>query len=608
MTISTGDALTLNDLTVTTRGGPIVEHVDLAVGPGEVLGIVGESGSGKTTTGQALCGYFSHGTRVEDGVLAFRGEMYDLNTTTTLKRLRGGVVAFVPQDPGSSLVPSMRIGVAITEMRRQQGLTTDEARIADLLHSVGLSNGREFQRRYPHQLSGGQQQRVCLAIALSCEPEVLILDEPTTGLDVVTQAGILRLITQITRERQMRIVYVSHDIPVVASVADQLVVMYAGEVVESGRTELVLAAPRHPYTRALIEAVPDHRRRSSLPALRGTVRPPSDRPDECLLADRCDLARPECRSGRPPLVDVGDDRQSRCLRWLVLDPPRLAAERPQVLRRDQTSLLDVTGLTASHRMAGHRNVVLDDVTLSVGAGECVALLGESGSGKTTLARCVAGLHAPDDGQISILGTPAASESKRRSTEHRRALQIVFQNPRAALNPRHTVLQTLRRPARLLRGMGVAEATEEAQRLVELVRLPSSVLERLPNELSGGERQRVSIARALVADPRVIICDEVTSALDVSVQAGVLNLIRGLADDLGLGTLFITHDLGVVASVADRVLVLRDGAITRQGSAADVLAVGPDPYTNSLLTAAPVMTRLEPEATTRKEGIDDNEDR
>jgi peptide/nickel transport system ATP-binding protein len=504
-------------LTVELPGGrAAVDGVSIAVGPGEILGLVGESGSGKTTLALALLGYARPGCRIVTGSVDVAGMRLTGLSETEARSRRGRVVSYVPQDPAAALNPSLRVGDAVGDVAEEHGGGSGRGRVLEALGRVHLPADAAFARRYPHELSGGQQQRVTIATALVCEPAAVVMDEPTTGLDVVTQARILEEVERLRSERGIAVVYVSHDLAVVASIADRVAVMYEGRIVEEGDATQVITRPRHEYTQRLVASIPQ-------------------------LVER-----------RPVRSEAG------------------------------TEILTVDRLGAAHG----RVPVVDDVSFELERGACLAIVGESGSGKTTIARCVAGLHAPSRGAIRLDGEQLAARARSRTRQQRRRLQIVFQNPYDSLNPRRRIRNEIARPARLLRDISAADADAEVRRLLERVRLPSRLADRFPGELSGGERQRVAIARALAAGPELLVCDEITSALDVSVQAAVLELLQELRADLGLSLLFISHDLAVVGTIADDVLVLESGRVRERGSTAQVLSSPQDDYTRRLLEAAP----------------------
>ncbi len=586
-------AIDLTGLTVRlARGAEIIQDIDLHLAPGQILGIVGESGSGKTTTALSLLGFTSDGTQVASGSLELGGSQVRIDDS--LRSLRGSVISYVPQDPGRALNPALRIADAIGDIAsaHSRGDAKDEV-VGRMLDAVGLPSTAEFRRRFPHQISGGQQQRVLIAMALVGEPVVIVLDEPTTGLDVITQQRILSLLTNLRERQRISMVYVTHDLAVVAQIADRIAVMYAGRVVEQGSLEKVLGRPRHPYTRGLLASIPDHARPRVLDAMPGIAVGVGERPTGCSFRPRCNLSVDRCAAEVPPLDPIEDGHDVRCFRYE--QTPKI---NPILLQRQQNLgesgrrvALRVEGLHAEHVSHGGRVVAAADVSLTVHAGACVALVGESGSGKTTIARAIAGLHPIARGRVLLGDEEVPSLVRRRTVDQRRRIQLVFQSAAEALNPRRTVRDSIGRPAQVLRGMGRREVPQEVNRLLDSVRLPARIADRYPRELSGGERQRVAIARALAADPEVILCDEITSALDVSVQAAVLQVLGDLRRDFGLGLLFITHNLGVVATVADEVLVLQRGLICEQGPTTDVLEKPQDAYTQRLLAAAPSVVEV-----------------
>jgi peptide/nickel transport system ATP-binding protein len=578
--------LSVQGLVLTTRAGRrIVDGVSLEVGKGELLGVVGETGCGKTSTALACLGFFRPGIKHAGGMIVVAGEKISAIPERRRRELRGKVISYVPQEPGVALNPSLRIGEQIRRMVALHSPTDDEdAVVANAVERVELPGTKEFLRRYPHQLSGGQQQRVAIAVALACRPAVVILDEPTTGLDVLVQAGLLDEIKRLQAATGVAMVYVSHDVAAVASIADQMAVMYAGRIVEQGPTNAVIGTPRHPYTRGLIRAIPDSRAPKQLVGIPGLAAR-GDGWDGCAFRDRCELRGEEC-SAEPELAVIAMHHLVRCFHWDRSTSALPIAEATWHAPERVQPLLEVTELYAAHVSRSERVVASAGVSFAIAPGECLALVGASGSGKTTIARCIAGLHVPESGVIKLGDVVVPARARDRPREIRRRIQIVFQNPYDSLNPRHTAGDAISRPARLLRGLSGSAARKQTLVLLDKVRLPAAIADRYPAELSGGERQRVAIARALAAGPDLLVCDEITSALDVSVQAAVLNVIDDLRRDLGVGVLLISHDLGVVASVASEIVVLRKGEICEMGSTREVMTCPRHEYTRELVEAAP----------------------
>jgi peptide/nickel transport system ATP-binding protein len=575
-------------------GEPVVDDISLQIDRGEILGLVGESGSGKTTLGLALLGYQRPGVRRTRGSIVIGGESVTNQQGRALRRLRGRLVSYVPQEPATALNPSIRIGAQIMAMlRAHTPERATDAVVREALEQVHLPGDEAFISRFPHQLSGGQQQRVAIAIALICRPALVVLDEPTTGLDVIVQQGILAEVRRLAQEASVGVLYISHDLAVVSSVAARIAVMYAGRIVEQGPAADVSKAPKHPYAYGLVSAVPDHLVPRRLRGIPGVARGVGSWGQKCAFGPRCRQRTAHCDEAMPELEPLPGNHQVRCFEWqrtpsIRLEPP-LSEELGTPVAPG--ALLDVTRLTATHRSRRQVVVAAEEISFHVLPGECVALVGESGSGKTTIARCIAGLHEPDSGEIVFDGASLARRAGQRSLDERRRVQIVFQNPYDSLNPRHTIAAIIQRPLHQLRGLGRRETEAEATRLLDVVRLPAGTEMRYPGELSGGERQRVALARALAAQPDLLICDEVTSALDVSVQAAVLDLLAELRKDLSLSMLFITHDLGVVASISDRVIVLDSGRACEQGPVRSLIHAPSEDYTKRLIAAAPRLETL-----------------
>ena len=510
---------------VTQTGAEIVDELSCSIAEGEIVGLVGESGSCKTTVALALLGHVKHGTRFAGGSVKFEGQELVGCDTRTLRELRGKVVSYVPQDPAAALDPALRISRQLGEVLDSHDVELDSsqrlARIRESLERVRLPSDDAFLRRYPHQLSGGQQQRVCIAMAFMLRPRMIVLDEPTTGLDVTTQAHILELVRELCLDTRTSALYVSHDLAAVGSLAERVLVMYAGRLVESGPTREVLDRPGHPYTRKLIAAIPDVGSRRILQSIPGVVPAPGQRGTGCVFTPRCPFAIDACAVTAPPDHMFSETHSVRCLRAEDLGRPVIeVAHHTSTAGEDGDVRLRVSNVSASY---GDRTV-LNDVSLVVLTSECLALVGESGSGKTTLSRCLVGLHTAWSGEISLGSERLAQRIRDRTVEQCRKVQYVFQSPYNSLNPRRTVGDSVRTAVERFFSLRGAEAERRAAETLERVSISPRLIPRYPDELSGGERQRVAIARALAAQPEMLICDEVTSALDASVQAGIVRLL------------------------------------------------------------------------------------
>ncbi len=589
-----------------TRAGDrvVVPEFSLDLRAGEAVGLVGESGCGKSTLAYAAMGYLGSNGHVPSGAIRLDGADIAAMTEAERARLRGARAAMVYQDPMSSLNPVMRIGRQLMEVPiRHQGLARDAAfeRALAMLHEVELPDPGAIMRRYPHELSGGQQQRVVIAMALIGEPALLILDEPTTGLDVTVEAAVLDLIAELRVRHDSAILFISHDLNTVARVCERIGVIYAGELVEVAAADELFARPRHPYTRALLGCLPSrasHRRSAPLAAIPGRMMRPEDRPVGCAFAARCAFADAQRCTTTPISInrDASGGHAVRCVRAGELDPwqpPVDTAETHSVMQTGEP-VIEARALEKTYRAArlldagaGHEVRALDGVDLSISRGETLAVVGESGCGKSTFAKLLSGLEAPTGGEVRIKGRAlGAAAVERRPREIVRALQMIFQNPDATLNPSHSVGFSLSRPLKRLRGLAPARRRDERVRLLDQVRLPEPYAARRPGQLSGGEKQRVAIARALAGKPDVLIADEPVSALDVSVQAAILNLLAELQDEQGMAMLFISHDLAVVRYLADSVAVMYRGRVMEYGPLDAVYARPHHPYTEALLSAAP----------------------
>ncbi len=585
-----GPAVVVADLRIDIAGtgDDIVDEISFAIQPGEVLGLVGESGSGKTTAALALLGHTRRGAQIAGGSVKV-GDVDILKLGAgARRRIRGRVVSYVPQDPAASLNPALRVGTQLLEALQVHGyLDNDEQRrerVAEMMREVALPDDPAYLRRYPHELSGGQQQRIGLAMAFSCRPRVIVLDEPTTGLDVTTQAHVLDTVRDLARSHGGAALYVTHDLAVVASLADRVAVMYAGRIVETGPTKQLFDSAAHPYTRRLTAAIPRLAGSRHLVGIPGHAPAPGHRPKGCFFAPRCTYAVPECEQKLPDLQPVSGGQLVRCIRAEeVQSQPRTLTQGTAEAVRDfsaDDSVLVLKDVCASY---GDRQVV-HDINLSLAPRECLALVGESGSGKTTLARTIAGLHRDRTGDILLRGQPLGNVARSRPAEVRRTIQYVFQNPYGSLNPRRTIGQIVWQPLAQFGDDG--DGRRRIEETLERVSLSASYADRYPDQLSGGERQRVAIARALVCKPSVLVCDEVTSALDVSVQAAIVELLAELQRDLGLSMLFVTHNLPLVRSIAQRVAVMSEGRVVELAGVDSVLQSPSADYTRRLLSDTP----------------------
>jgi peptide/nickel transport system ATP-binding protein len=571
----------------------VVDEVTVSVGRGEILGIVGESGSGKTTLALALLGHCRSGLEHAEGRVVVAGlEMLKLGERG-LEKARGKVVTYVPQDPTTALNPARRIRVQLGEMLTAHLSELNgagrEARLNEVLADVRLGPAEEILRAFPHQLSGGQQQRVCIAMALICRPELIVLDEPTTGLDVTTQRHVLDTVIQVCKDYGPGAVYVSHDLAVVSGLAQRVAVMYAGRIVEMAETNRLFSDPKHPYTKALLRSIPDQRSGEPLRGLEGRPPRPGQRGAGCAFAPRCASAITECFVTSPGITLGSDGREFRCLHPASSpsQAPTSSKSRPVRPPGGVTDALLRIELASAHY--GPKRV-LAEVNAEIGRHECVAVVGESGSGKTTLVRCIIGLHRKWVGDVYLQGERLDHTARRRPSTVLRRLRYVSQNPYSALDPRKTVEQSIAAALEQLAPTARQQRRAAIHHALELVSLGAELAQRFPHELSGGERQRVAIARALIVDPDLLVCDEVTSALDVSVQANVVNLLGGLRQERGLAMIFVTHNLGLVRVIADRVIVLMNGEVVEVGTVDQVIDNPRHEYTAKLLADAPLPPR------------------
>ena len=572
-----------------------VRDVSFQIGRRESFGLVGESGSGKTTMALAITRYLARNGRVSAGSITVNGQDVASLRRNDLRLLRARTVSMVYQEPGRALNPSIKVGRQVAEVFEIAGLGRSDAaaRSEEALRKVQISDPGRVIRSYPHQLSGGMLQRVVIAMALAKEPNLLILDEPTTALDATVEAEILELVSALREEFDTAILFISHNLAVIAKMCERVGVMYAGELVEQGPALEVFEEPRHPYTVGLLRCIPrggqrkDHGRLDTIP---GFLPAPGEVPAGCIFAQRCALADERCRTESPPPYVITADRTSRCHHHdQAPSLPRATPEDVRLPSPDEASAPVISLRRVAKTFTVHNDKVraLDGVDLDLYLGETLGLVGESGSGKTTLARVLLGLTSPDQGStVELEGKQLAPLAAGRGREQLRAMQIVFQNPDSALNRRHSVRHLIDRSLTKLAGLTGAAREQSLQEIVRSVRMEPRHLGLRPAQLSGGLKQRVAIARAFAGKPRVLVCDEPTSALDVSVQAAILNLLADLQAKERVTYLFISHDLGVVRYLSDRIAVLYLGRVMEYADAETVFTGPHHPYTEALLSAVP----------------------
>ncbi|WP_027212282.1 ABC transporter ATP-binding protein [Burkholderia sp. WSM2232] len=601
------DALTIVGLTVTYRirgrDREVLQDVSFRVRRGEAYGLVGESGCGKSTVAMAALRYLPRNGKVKAGKIVIAGAEVNKLDADALRMLRANTISMVYQDPGRALNPSLTIARQVSEAFEAAGVAHNEAmqRSLEMLQRVRIASPERVMDSYPHQLSGGMQQRVVIAMALASNPALLILDEPTTGLDATVEAEVLDLVAQLRVELGTAVLFISHNLAVIGRMCERVGVLYAGKLVEEGATQDVFTRPRHPYTVGLLRCLPTQGRSKDserLDTIAGGLPAPGSVAQGCIYAERCRLADERCRREAPPPYRVSaahGDQMSRChYHERAIELPRASALLP--VKTHATSggtpcepVLRAQNLSKTFHVSGTTLRAVDNVSLDLGAGETLGLVGESGSGKTTLAKLLLGLLTPDAGSVLELdGAPLAARVTRRNDEQVKSLQIVFQNPDSALNRAHSVKRLIGRALSRLGALRGAAVDERLASLSAAVRLPERYLDSRTRQLSGGLKQRVAIARAFAGEPRVVVCDEPTSALDVSVQAAILNLLADLQRERGVSYVFISHDLHVVRYLSDRIAVLYLGRLLEIGPAAAVFDGPQHPYTEALLSSVPTL--------------------
>jgi peptide/nickel transport system ATP-binding protein len=622
--------LKVDDLAVAykVRGGEVeaVQNVSFVIHRGEALGIVGESGCGKSTVAWAIVNFLGNNGYVKRGSIKFMGQELVSKTGEELRQLRGDQIAMVYQDPMQALNPSMRLGDQMSEVltvHRNLSETQAQQHCLAMLERVYMPDPVSVMKRYPHQISGGQQQRVVIAMALLNNPALLIMDEPTTALDVTVEAAVLDLIAELRREFDTAIMFISHNLGVVARVCTNVGVMYAGEMVERAPVAALFQRPQHPYTQGLLRCVPKlgaDKMGSVLYPIPGRVPAPNSRPTGCIFSPRCDYVRDRCQQERPVLRELSASVGVRCHFAEEIDPAEWQPPTELQLSTHGTAamegepILRVEGLKKYYPVQGsslkavlglgnQRHVkALEDASFVVPRGSTLGIVGESGCGKSTLVRTIIGLENSSAGKMEFLGLDITGDLSQRNQKLIQELQMVFQNPDSTMNPSYTVGQQIGRPMRRFQTIPSDQVRNEVIKLLHAVRLSEAYYDRLPRQLSGGEKQRVGIARALASRPDLILCDEPVSALDVSVQAAILNLLLEIQQEYKTTLLFIAHDLSVVRFFSDNVAVMYLGQVMEIGPAEAIYAPPYHPYTEALLSAVPIPDPTAKQQHIRLEGV------
>ena len=603
--------LDVQNLSVTydTEKGPLhtVRSLSLKIAPGEIYGLVGESGSGKTTLASAIVRHLAANGRISGGHVHLLGRDLSKLSKAEMRKVWGKDISIVHQDPTAAINPSIPVGEQIAEVAREHlnlSKQRSKEKAIEMLEKVGMPDAQSVAKRYPHQLSGGMLQRVLIATALTTSPQLLIMDEPTTALDVTTEAVILDLIRDLLTESNSAILYITHNLGVVARICHRVGVMYAGELMEVGEVRQVFKDRLHPYTHGLLGSIPridSSKYSGNLTAIPGFIPRPDTLPPGCIFAPRCPIAQKECTLARPDLAEVKAGHFTACLRWETApkqsETAKVGSKAAAANIEEKALVLEAQNIKKSFASARSLSAILkgekpavravDDVTLRVYEGATIGVVGESGCGKTTFARCVAGLETANAGEMTLDGQHLPYSVTKRSPKLLKEIQMVFQNPTASLNPHHTVAQSIGRSLVRFKSLSGEALSSAVSELLKAVRLPEDYMHRLPHELSGGEKQRVAIARALAAEPELIICDEPISSLDVSVQASLINLLADIQMSKGVSYLFISHDLAAVRHISDWISVVYLGRVWEEGATEDVFAPPYHPYTEALLSAIPI---------------------
>ena len=601
--MTTTPTLELRNLEVayTVRGidRQVLRGVSFSIAPGEAYGLVGESGCGKSTAAFAAMRYLPRNGKITNGSIFFEGkDIVDINSDEVAK-LRRSAISMVYQNPATALNPTIRIGKQIAEVFELNGVSSSDAMMMaeQALTKVQIADPARVMRRYAHQLSGGMAQRVVIAMALASNPRLLVMDEPTTGLDATVEAEVLDLVRELRRDTGTAVLFISHNLGVIRNMCDRVGVLYAGALVEQGATSELFSNPSHPYTVGLLRCIPRgglHKSTDRLDTIPGTPPALGTNFDGCVFAARCSLADDKCRTALPEMVTINGSHVARCFHSdkagsmprsieQIEYAPQTTGHKAQV----GDTLLNISHLSKVFNQDGHKVRVINDVSLTLGVGETLGLVGESGSGKTTIAKLVLGLTPPEEGGVVTLdGKGLAKTLNRRDVADVGAMQIVFQNPDQALNRRHSVTRIVSRAVERLRKFSLAAALERAHELLSGMRVDASLHSVRPVQLSGGLKQRVAIARAFAGAPQIVVCDEPTSALDVSVQAAILNLLVDLQKKDQTSFIFISHDLGVVRYISDKIAVLYLGRVVEFGTSQRVFSGPFHPYTEALLSSVP----------------------
>ncbi len=609
--MSTTPTLELCNLEVayTVRGfdRQVLRGVSFSIAPGEAYGLVGESGCGKSTVAFAAMRYLPRNGKITTGSILFEGKDIVDISEIEVANMRRSAISMVYQNPATALNPTIRVGKQIAEVFELNGVSkTDAMMMAEqALTKVQIADPARVLRRYAHQLSGGMAQRVVIAMALASNPRLLVMDEPTTGLDATVEAEVLDLVSELRRETGTSVLFISHNLGVIRNMCDRVGVLYAGALVEEGPTSELFSNPSHPYTVGLLRCIPRgglHKSTDRLDTIPGTPPPLGTEFEGCVFAGRCGLADDNCHSQLPQMVMIKDSHVARCFYSEKASSLPRAVEQIEYVSQVSgntakvgETLLDISHLSKIFTQDGHKVQVINDVSLRLGVGETLGLVGESGSGKTTIAKLVLGLTAPEEGGVvSLDGKGLAKTLNQRDVADVGAMQIVFQNPDQALNRRHSVTRIVSRAVERLRKFSLSASISRAHELLSGMRVESSLHSVRPVQLSGGLKQRVAIARAFAGAPKLVVCDEPTSALDVSVQAAILNLLVDLQKKDQTSFIFISHDLGVVRYISDRIAVLYLGRVVEFGTSQRVFSGPFHPYTEALLSSVPNI-----DGTTRK---------